>query len=165
MRARSWRKSAEMSNCFPGTATVAVVRYWRVELKTRWQFLSLCHLIDGWNVLILTFKATAMHWETFSFLLSIFGASVFKPNLKVKHVLQCRNRDQSEMKKNTTAIQMRKAPFSSCLDTKSRSVGAYPIPPTARSSFTSYAFDLSHRRKRVPGVSLVLLFPSPARSP
>ena len=168
MRARSWRKSAEMTNCFHGTGTIAVVWYWRVDLKTRRQFLSLCHLIDGWNVIILSFIATAMQWQTFSFLLAIFGASVFKPNLKVKHVLQYKNHDQSEMRKNTTAIQMKKAPFSSCLDIKSRSVGSrgtYPIPPPASSSFTSYAFDLSHMRKRVPGGSLVLLFPSPARSP
>lgn len=83
MRRRSWCESTEMSNCFPVAATVAVARHWRVKLNTRWQVFSWYHLIGGWNVLILTFIVLiAMHWETFSFLLSILGASVFKPNLK-----------------------------------------------------------------------------------
>lgn len=72
-----------MSRYFSGIATVAVVRYRCIDVKTRWQFLRLCNLIDRLYVLILTFIVVAIRWEMFGFLLSIFGASVFKPNLKI----------------------------------------------------------------------------------
>lgn len=79
LRAHVWRKSVTPQRLHWIAIAAVVWHYW-IALKTRWRILSLCHVTDYRNVLIVTFIAP--WWEISFWLLAIFGSSVFKPNLK-----------------------------------------------------------------------------------
>lgn len=81
-REHARRNPVEIFHGFLGITTDAVVRQWHVTLETTWCFLSLYYLRYVLNNLVFAFTAKAHFWCKFSFLLSKFSPSIFKPNLK-----------------------------------------------------------------------------------